>query len=108
MTGPQTGRGRSEKGARAERDFVRWLNDWRGIPAQRNRSGNAADPGDVSWPDSPWHIDCKDQQRWRIPEWWAEVNAEAGDRSPVLVIKVPGEVDPSRWIAVMRVKDVDW
>jgi hypothetical protein len=105
-----------EKGATAERAVVAWLRDWRGLAAERIRSGRSTDPGDIVWPGSDWLCDVKSQGRWRLPEWWREVCAEATAESsghetsnlkPLLVLKVPGETDPGQWLAVVRLEDLE-
>lgn len=66
MSGPQTGRGRNAKGSRAELAVVHWLRDWYGWAAERIRSGRSTDAGDITWPESVWVMDVKDQQRWSL------------------------------------------
>lgn len=104
-----------DKGAKAERAVVGWLIDHRGLAVERVRSGRSTDPGDIVWPGSDWLCDVKDHVRWRVPEWAAEVAREAVDESartgtrvkPLLALKVPGVTDPGRWLAVVRLEDLE-
>ena len=111
MTGPQTGKGRNHKGAQAERDLVHYLTDYRGLDADRVRSGRAQDAGDVVWPGSTWHLDVKHQTRWRVQEWFNELEEETDAArlplAPLLVLRRPGIVNPSRWLAITTLKEFD-
>lgn len=112
MTGPQTGRGRTVKGNRAENDVVRWLREFRGFDAERVRSGRSTDAGDVVWPGSGWHVDIKDRQRWQVGAWFteaeAEVDADPPPRyMPLLILKRPGITDPGRWLSITRLEDME-
>ena len=105
------------KGARAELAVVKWLRDFRGFRAERVRSGRSTDAGDVVWPESRWHVDVKDQKAWRVREWMLEAERECvvqwseewPDRAlqPLLILKVPGETDPGKWWAVVRMEDLE-
>lgn len=90
------------KGAVAERDFVAFLRA-NGYPdARRYLSGDGRQPGDVDGVPGVC-IDVKNHQRLAIPEWLAQVEAEAPAGSiPVLAVRRPGLVDPGQWWAVTR------
>lgn len=97
------------KGNRAENDVVRWLRNFRGYKAERIRSGRSTDAGDITWPDSQWLMDVKNQARWAVPAWWRAIRAEATVEQvrPILVLKLDGETDPGRWLAVLELRDVE-
>ena len=97
----------ADKGARAERELVRWLRDVRGFDAERIRSGRSTDPGDITWPGSLQHVDVKHQRRWALPAWWAEMEAEVVGTPlrPLLVLRRERVTDPGRWLAVQWLED---
>lgn len=112
MSNPQ-----KTKGDAAERAVVAWFRDFKGFAAERIRSGRSTDPGDITWPMCDYLIDVKNRDRWRVQAWFREVADEAEVESsggmapnliPCVIVKVPGETDPGRWLAVMRVEDVEW
>jgi len=98
-----------QKGDRGERAVVAWLSTFRGFLAERVKAGRAIDGGDIVWPDSPWLLDVKDQRRWMVPAWFAEVEDEATqqDLQPLLILKRPGQTDPGRWLAIVRLEDLE-
>jgi len=110
MTGPQTGAGRNQKGAQAERDLVHWLKDHRGVDAERVRSGRSLDAGDVVWAGSPYHLDVKHQGRWSVQGWFRELEEETSvapePYDPLLVLRRPGIINPGEWLAVLKVEDL--
>ena len=113
MTNPS-----KDKGDRAERAVVAWLTDQRGLRAERIRAGRSTDPGDITWPNSDWLLDVKDQQRWSVQEWWRNALTEAEWETravtperrrikPLLVLKRPGITNPGRWLAVVHLEDLE-
>lgn len=97
------------KGNRAEVAVVNWLRNFRGFAAERIRSGRSTDAGDITWPGNEWLMDVKNQARWHVPAWWRAIRAEATTEGakPILVLKLDGETDPGRWLAVLELRDVE-
>ncbi len=112
MTPPaSTGRGKAEKGAEAERHAAKYLEELLDRPVKRVRSGREGDQGDLWWRGSPFHLDVKHQDRWRLQLWWAELEAELAespdpDLKPLLILRRPRIVDPARWLAVAPLGDL--
>jgi len=97
------------KGDRAEREVVRWLQEVRGFKAERIRAGRSTDPGDITWPGSIWLCDVKNHAQWKLPAWWRAIRPKATAEGvrPLLVLKLDGETDPGRWLAVVELRDVE-
>ena len=99
------GRSSRNKGARAERELVDWLKA-NGVDARRTASGYHQDVGDIRWPGSPYLLDVKNRDAWRVREWWLEVTAEADElnETPLLVLRTGPK--PGEWLALLRFADV--
>ncbi len=97
------GRRSRRKGHTWERTVAAWMrNVW--PDAARNLTG--ASQSDVS--GTAYSVECKDQQRWSVLDWWrqAEEQAAADRRPPVLIIHRPGHASPDDALVVMR--GADW
>lgn len=87
------------KGARAERDVVRYLRA-NGYPdTRRYLAGDGRQPGDIDW-----HplicLEVKDRARSAWPTWCRQAAAEARPGMvPVVVRKTAGTADPGQWEA---------
>jgi hypothetical protein len=99
------GRSSRDKGARAERELVEWLKA-NGVDARRTASGYHQDVGDIRWPGTPYLLDVKNRDAWRVREWWLEVTAEADElnETPLLVLRTGP--NPADWLALLRFGDV--
>jgi hypothetical protein len=104
------------KGDRAELAVVKWLREFRGYRAERVKAGRAVDAGDITWPDSHWLCDVKDQKAWRVQEWmrdaeieadWTQTEGLCNPCHPLLILKPPGVTDPGKWLAIVHLEDLE-
>lgn len=109
-TRSQIGKMSRNKGAKAERDVVKYLRA-AGFPhaeravrtGYRTNGRTAADPGDITGtPGIIWSV--KDVAVERIDQWLADLDAMHGQDDDVrlLVHKRRGHADPGRWWCWMR------
>lgn len=96
------GRSNRNRGAAAEREFVRWLRDELGIVTERNlKQYQQAQHGDVLFGD--WCVEVKYHARLNVRDWWkqAVVSAKACNKRPALAYKVKNKgfryVVPHSW-----------
>ena len=96
-----------DKGDRAERELVAWLQQ-NGYPyAHRSRAGWSDDVGDILGVDGL-TIEVKSAKTMRLGPWLDELDVEkvnASNHRGVLVVRRPGWPDPGEWFAVRRVRD---
>lgn len=54
----------------------------------------------------PFAVECKNQARWRLPDWWKQTleQAESDKAFPVMVVKRPGVAAPEKQWAIMDVE----
>ena len=102
MTNPS-----KNKGDRAERELVAWLQSNGHPHAHRSRAGFSADVGDIlGLPGLV--VEVKSAKTLRLGPWLDELDVEkrnAGVNDGVLVVRRPGWPDPGEWFAVRRVVD---
>jgi Holliday junction resolvase len=94
-----------QKGDRAERAFVNWLNG-RGFTARRTRAGWDDDKGDINLSDTRALIDVKDRKELRVNEWmdslYEKLELFEDFDDAMLVVKRPGQGDPGKWWVIRR------
>lgn len=107
MTVDASHRGRRNRanGADCERKVARYLQTWWPDACRAVRNTDP-DPGDV---------DCTSPSLWwsvkncaveRYPAWFAEMQAKAGDRIGLLVVRRRGYASPERWWCWIRMDDL--
>lgn len=85
------GKSSRAKGARGERELVRWFRDELGIMATRNLQQYAESQlGDIVI--GPFCIEAKNHKRLSVRAWWKQAAAQAkkADAIPVLAYRVAG------------------
>lgn len=91
------------KGAVFERQVVNWLRDHVWPDAERRGAGfEAADVINTG----DYIIECKSQERIDLPGWWRQAERQAGEQTPLLIIKKKGVADTGECYAVLRLDDL--
>lgn len=100
---------RKAKGSRLEKYVAKRLNEVLskdyGVKAQRMPMSGAIEglKGDV-FVNLPIHFECKNSEKWTIPEWWEQASDQAGlGKMPCLIVSRNYCNDP---LAVIRYEDL--
>jgi len=72
-------------------------------PAIMGESGTDIKPSNALKEKYPWDIECKNQEKWNIPEFWKQTTANTEEgRKPLLVVK------KNRHEALVIMRFSDW
>lgn len=100
---------RKAKGSRLEKNCAKRINEVLGkeygIHAQRMPMSGAIEglKGDI-FVNLPVHFEMKNQETWKIPEWWEQATGQAGlGKMPCLVVSRNYCTDP---LAIIRFEDL--
>ena len=99
-----TSRSKKQKGTRLEQKVAGEIRHRLKINAQRMPLSGAISHfrGDIYAPQFPFVIECKNQEKVKIWEWWKQARSQAGLRKPMLVFS--GNHRPI--LAVVRLEDI--
>lgn len=100
---------KKQKGTRLEKEVAKRITEVLGeygVKAQRMPMSGAIEgfKSDIYVPSLPISIECKNSEKWNVPEYWEQASSQAGlGKMPILVMSRNYCQDP---LAVIRFEDL--
>ena len=92
-----------QKGKRGELELAEWLRDNWGAEARRGQQFKGTpDSPDISFPEMPFHFECKRTESISLYAAYEQARADAGDRIPV----VAHRRSRKPWLFILSADDV--